>query len=130
MASLLDVVRRRRAPDEDRVTFEERANMDAWLSMFSYGGTQYLLNGMSSYGQQEQVRIDGEGAAYSSNGVVTAVVGRRIDLFSQARFCWKRYNAGPKAMAADVFTDASLAPLDDCVDLLTWMEFDVALAGN
>jgi hypothetical protein len=98
--------------------------------MFSYNGSQYLLNGMSSYGPNEQVRVDGEGAAYCSNGIVAAVVGRRIDLFSQASFCWKRFGAGPKPMASDVFTNRDLLPLDDCVDLLTWMEFDAATAGN
>jgi hypothetical protein len=126
MASLLDVVRRRPAP----VELEERSNMDAWLSMFSYNGASYFLDGMSSYGKNEGVRVDGEGNAYSSNGVVAAVVGRRVDLFSQASFCWKRFAAGPRPMAADVFTDGALAPLDDCVDLLTWMEFDAATAGN
>src|SRR5690349_4940859 len=109
MPSLLNRALRRGGPPlaEERFGIDDYAQM---LSM-SYGGSRYLLSGNSSYGPQEQVRVDGEGAAYCSNGVVTAVVGRRIDLFSQARFCWKRFNAGPKAMAADVFTDASLAPL-------------------
>lgn len=125
MASLLDLARRRSAAPQG----EERAL--GWaLDQFSYMGSRYLLNGSTTYGQQEQVRVDGEGNAYASNGVVAAVVGRRIDLFSQASFCWKKFGAAPKPMAGDVFTDAALAPLDDCVDLLTWMEFDVATAGN
>lgn len=130
MPSLLDrALRRGRSDAPD----EQRFGLDAYLSLiqsFTYGGSRYLLSGASSYGAQEQVRVDGTGQAYSSNGVVMAVVSRRIDLFSQARFCWKRFGAGPKAMAADIFTNADLLPLDDCVDLLAGMEFDVAMCGN
>lgn len=130
MPSLLNRVVRRDRPVAD---LEERFGIDAYTSMLqsmTFAGSRYLLGSSSTYGPQEQVRVDGEGAAYCTNGVVNAVVGRRIDLFSQARFCWKNFSAGPKAMAADIFTTADLAPLDDCVDLLTWMEFDVATAGN
>lgn len=130
MPSLLSRALRRPAatqPEEARFGFDAYASL---LQSMTYAGNRYLLGAGSSYGPQEAVRVDGEGAAYCSNGVVAAVVGRRIDLFSQARFCWKRFGAGPKAMAADIFTNADLLPLDDCVDLLTWMEFDAATAGN
>lgn len=131
MPSLLSRALRR--PAAGQPALEERFGLDAYAQMItsmSYNGARYLIGAGSSYGPQEPVRVDGEGAAYATNGVVSAVVGRRIDLFSQARFCWKNFSAGPKAMAADIFTNGDLAPLDDCVDLLTWMEFDAATAGN
>jgi phage portal protein BeeE len=94
-----------------------------------FNGYRYLIDGMMSYTK------DAEGPSgacwpYTSNGVGFAVVNRRADLFSQARFKWKRYGAGPKPMAADLFSDSSLAPLDNPVDLLTRMEIDAAIAGN
>lgn len=124
MPSLLDRALRRQQPAEERGLWSV-----PWMS---FEGTRYFLDQMSSYsyGPQEQVVVESEGRAYATNGVVAAVVGRRIDLFSQASFCWKRFGAGPKPMAADVFTDQALLPLDDCIDLLTWMEFDAATAGN
>lgn len=123
MTSLLDRALRR--PD----TAERALTQLPWMS---YDGLRYFFDALSSYnyGSQERVVVESEGKAYASNGVVAAVVGRRIDLFSQASFVWKRLGAGPKPMAADVFTNAALAPLDDCIDLLTWMEFDAATAGN
>jgi phage portal protein BeeE len=96
-----------------------------------YSGAQYWVNQRLTYG------VSGEGPPppsgcwpYTSNGVGFAVVGRRVDLFSQARFKWKRFGAGPKPMAADLFSDSTLAPLDNPIGLLSWMEIDVATAGN
>lgn len=126
MASLVE---RRRS----RGVTQERFGVD-WLAeqyqQLYYGGHQYLLNGMTSYGPQEQVTLTGAGAAYASNGVVFAVVSKRTALMSQARFTWRRPGAGPKPMASDMFVDDVLLPIDDPSAMLTWADFDVAMAGN
>lgn len=102
----------------------------SWDESFSFNGYRYWGAGRTSYGPNEEPAPRGSSWPYTSNGVGFAVVGRRVDLFSQARFKWKRYGAGPKPMAADLFTDSSLAPLDNPIELLSWMEVDVATAGN
>lgn len=99
-------------------------------NQFSYDGLQYILGAQSYSPRGDEAPPSGGSASYTSNGVGFAVVGRRVDLFSQARFAWKRFGAGPKPMAADLFTSSALLPLDDPVELLSWMEVDVATAGN
>ena len=97
----------------------------------SYGGVTYWQNGQGqTWGPAERSTPVGERQAYLSNGVAFSVVRRRVDLFKQARFAYKRYGAGPKPMAADLFKTAALAPLDNPAPLLAWMEVDVAQAGN
>jgi len=101
-----------------------------WLGdTLTYNGLRYWADGRTTYGRGEEPPR-GTSWPYTSNGVGFAVVGRRVDLFSQARFKWKRYGAGPKPMTADLFSDAALAPLDNPIELLAWMEVDVATAGN
>lgn len=97
--------------------------------MLRYGGHAYLL-GNQSYGPNEApVRLTGE-SAYCENGVVFAVERRRIELFKQARFAFKRYGSGPKPMSADLFRDTALRPLDNPDKLLARMLFDADVAGN
>lgn len=95
-----------------------------------YGGHSYLLTGGQTYQRDELPRLTGERQALTSNGTVYGIVRSRVDLFAQARFVWKRYGAGPKPMASDVFTNGALAALDNPSPLLEWMELDVATAGN
>jgi hypothetical protein len=111
---------------------QERGLTLPWqmLDALRYGGSTYLLNGGQTYGKDEEPRLAGERNALTSNGTVYGIVRSRVDLFSQARFVWKRYGAGPKPMASDVFTDATLAPLDNPARILEWCELDVATAGN
>lgn len=97
-----------------------------WLR---YNGQAYLLSSQS-YGPTEQARLVGERQALTSNGVVYGIFRARADLFSQARFVWKRYGAGVKPMASDVRTDSGLAPLDNPASILEWCEIDVATTGN
>jgi hypothetical protein len=94
-----------------------------------FNGNQYIL-GRQTYGSGTEEPPYGGCASYTSNGIGFAVVGRRVDLFSQAQFKWKRFGTGVKPMASDLFPNSDLAPLDDPVDLLAWMEVDVATAGN
>lgn len=94
-----------------------------------YGGHQYLLANQS-YGPNEPPVLLTGNSAYTTNGVAFAVERRRIELFRQASFKWKRYGVGPKPMAADLLTTSGLAPLDNPGKLLEWMLLDADLAGN
>lgn len=127
MARLIDRLRR---PGADRLRFG-LGDLAAQVEALQYAGHQYLLlGGRMGYQRLEEVRISSEGVAYASNGVVFSVVSRRIDLFSQASFAWRNPDAGPKAMASDLFRDAALAPLATPEDLLGRMQWDQAVAGN
>lgn len=100
------------------------------LEALRYGGHQYLLNPTTTYGPNEPPVQLGERTAYAENGIAFAVVGRRVDLFSQARFAFKRYGTGHKPMAADLVRTPEIAPLDDPIDLLRDMAEEDAWAGN
>lgn len=100
------------------------------LDTLRYGGHSYWLAGNQSYGPNEApVALTGE-AAYCQNGVVFAVEQRRIELFKQARFAFKRYGAGPKPMSADLFRDSALRPLDNPAQILARMLLDADTMGN
>ena len=100
------------------------------VNMMRYSGHGYLLGGQS-YGPNETVRLAGERQALTSNAVVYGIFRARADLFSQARFVWKRYGAGVKPMASDVLRNHPLlAPLDYPASILEWCEIDVATTGN
>lgn len=90
----------------------------------------YDLTGVATWGKAEPITLTGERQALLSNGVAYGIFRTRADLFSQVRFCWKRFGSGPRPMASDVFTDRSLAPLDNPSSILEWCELDVADAGN
>lgn len=94
-----------------------------------YGGRSYLLNNQSYGPNEAPAYLTGE-SAYYENGVVFAVEQRRIELFKQARFAYKRYGAGPKPMSADLFTNSSLSPLDNPARLLARMLLDADTFGN
>jgi len=108
---------------------EERAAFPpGWLSeLMRYQGNVYALP-TTTYGNESPSSITGS-AAYGS-GVVFAVEQRRISLFRQASFAWKRYGAGPRPMAADLFRTSALAPLDNPGKLLARMLLDADLYGN
>lgn len=109
---------------------QERSLVWPWpQDMMRYSGRSYLLSNQS-YGPNEDARLTGERQALTSNGVVYGIFRARADLFSQARFVWKRYGAGPKPMAADVTTNTALRPLDNPASILEWCEIDVATTGN
>lgn len=121
---------RLRSSDGDHTRFS-LDDLGRQIEQLSYMGSQYLVGGgrVGTY-RQEEVRITSEDRAYAESGVAFGVVGRRIDLFSQVRFAWRRPGAGPRPMASDLFEDDALAPLVAPADLLSWMETDQALAGN
>lgn len=125
MTRLIDRLRR---PAADQARFG-LGDLARWVAEANATGGLLLGGRVGSY-RDETVTITSEDRAYSASGVAFAVVGRRIDLFSQVRFAWKRPDAAPRPMASDLFTDAALAPLVNPAELLTWMELDLALAGN
>ena len=109
---------------------QERSLVWPWpQDMMRYSGRSYLLSNQS-YGPNEDARLTGERQGVTSNGVGYGIFRARADLFSQARFVWKRYGAGPKPMAADVTTNTALRPLDNPASILEWCEIDVATTGN
>jgi hypothetical protein len=95
-----------------------------------YAGYRYMLDGRMTYGPNEGPDYGGELGAVVGNGTVYGIVRTRVDLFSQVTFAWRRFGAGPKPMASDLFTDATLAPLDNPSPMLEWFELDAATAGS
>lgn len=119
----------RGAQTEARSSLSWQAYQQLISDTMRYGGRQYLLTNQS-YGPNEAPDLLTGNSAYSTNGVVFAVERRRIELFRQASFKWKRYGTGPKPMAADLITSSALKPLDNPGKVLEWMLLDADLAGN
>jgi hypothetical protein len=113
---------------------EERMTLGQLAEMMSFNGGRYLLGGGSttqtSYGPAESSFPVSAKHALLSNGMVYGLVRRRVEMFAQARLTFKRLGAGPKPMAADVFTTSALSVVDNPVAMLARMELDVAVAGN
>lgn len=111
---------------------EERAAFPpGWLAqqldLMRYGGLTYAPG--TTYGPAERAALSGERPALTSNGIVYGVFRTRAELFSQARFVWKRYGAGWRPTSADVWTDGGLALLDNPAHILERCELDVACTG-
>jgi hypothetical protein len=96
-----------------------------------FGGQQYVLTPQTTYGGQAEPTGFGAGelGAITCNGTVYGIVRTRVDLFAQVKFAWRRFGAGAKPMASDLFTGPELAPLDFPADMLEWFELDAAAAG-
>lgn len=108
---------------------ERSAFPPGWLAeMLRFNGHTYQLPA-TTYGRDERSSPVTGASAYGS-GVVFAVEQRRLQLFRQARFAFKRYGSGPKPMAADLFSTAALAPLDNPGKLLARMLLDADVYGN
>jgi phage portal protein BeeE len=107
--------------------------VDDVAEFFRFGGAYYpLIN--TSYGQLSEENI---GATLNqvarSNGIVFALMLARMQVFSQARFQWTRFERGAPG---DLFGSQDLAVLErpwpngTTADLLARMEVDVTTAGN
>lgn len=108
----------------------ERMTLGELAETLSYQSQTYALSGAQTTMGREPVVVADELAAFRGSGVVYGVVQRRIDLFCQAKFAWKRLGSPARPMASDLFGTAELAPLDNPMGLLSGMELDVALYGN
>jgi len=108
---------------------------DEWsglVSSFGFNGVQYTLPGAT----QEDIGSSFAGlarGAFKGNGIVFACVANRVDLFSEARFMFRRLRAG---RPGDLFGTAELALLNTpweggtTGDLLARMLQYVDIAGN
>jgi phage portal protein BeeE len=112
-------------------------SIDEWLEL-AYQGNTYGLSPLNQtlLGGRESIPNDFEGYAGVTrrNGVVFAVLLARLQLFTEARFAWRRL--GPDGRPGDLFRDSSLEILDhpwpngQTGDLLARMIQHADLAGN
>jgi phage portal protein BeeE len=101
--------------------------LDAYRAgLFSQGSTR----------NAERIENDFEGyaaQAYKANGIVFGCIDRRVQVFSQARFQWRRYRQG---QPQELFGTPELRLLErpwpngTTGELLSLMEIDNSLAGN
>jgi phage portal protein BeeE len=108
-------------------------SLDEYASWFSYGGTAYpMLQTTYSTLDQERISLTAAHAAKTS-GPVFALVLARMQVFSQVRFQWTRWQGSQQG---DLFGNAELRVLETpwpggvTADLLARMEWDVSAAGN
>ena len=117
-------------------------SFQTWADSFKFNGNTYGLTGLgqpvTTWGKDvtEAAPPTLEGFArhgFAGNGVVFAVIARRLALFTEARFQWQRMEGG---RPADLFGTPALSLLEvpwsngTTGDLLARMELDVSLAGN
>jgi hypothetical protein len=98
------------------------------VSQLNYGGNLYQVLGNTSYGPAEFAPIDSAAAALGSNGVAYGIYRRRLELFAQGKFRFRRFG-NPRPTLADSYSTAALAPLDNPRWLLEECELGVARAG-
>ena len=106
---------------------------------FQYQNSFYPLFGLGpTYNNEkiEEIRPDLRGFAgggYMGNAIVFACILSRLQVFSQARFQFRRLDSG---RPGEYFGTADLVPLEEpepgrtTSDLLARMELDISLAGN
>lgn len=107
--------------------------LDQWASYFSFGGLSYPIvqTSMGSIDEEQIAATASE--AYTSNGPVFALVLARLQVFSQARFQWTRFQGG---QPTQLFGSPELTVLErpwpggTTGDLLARMELHASLAGN
>ncbi len=108
---------------------------DDWISIlgqFQFGGVNYTLGGDKQEDVGGSFTAMARGA-YKGNGVVFACIANRVDLFSEARFMFRRIRNG---RPGDLFGNADLGPLNvpweggTTGDLLARMFQYVDIAGN
>lgn len=130
-APLLERIAASRAPVRQRT--DQGLALQDWVDYFTFGGNTYPLLHTSMQPLDEETLTQTAAAAYNSNGPVFALVLARLQVFSQARFQWTRFEGG---VPTDLFGTAALRVLErpwpggTTADLLARVEVDVSLAGN
>lgn len=131
MAGLLDRINAARPAARQR--FDASLGLDEWANFFQFGGIDYpIIQTTMGNINQEAVALTSS-AAIKSSGPVFSLVLARLQLFSQARFQWTRFQGGA---ATDLFGSAELGVLErpwpggTTGDLLGRMELNVSGAGN
>lgn len=130
MADLLDRILATRSGSPARprnLAFQD------WVDYFRFDGVDYPLL-RTSMGKLDEEQLAWTATqAYHSSGPVFALVVARLQVFSQARFQWTRFEGG---VPTDLFGTPALKLLERpwpngvTADLLARMEVDVSLAGN
>lgn len=128
MPALLERIAANRAPQRPQnLSFQE------YVDYFRFDGTDYPLLRTTMGKLDEEQLVQTATAAYHGNGPVFALVTARLQVFSQARFQWTRFEGGKPG---DLFGSPELKLLErpwaggTTADLLARMEVDVSLAGN
>ena len=104
-----------------------------WVDWFNYDGVNYPLLRTTMGKLDEEQLVQTATAAYHGNGPVFALVVARLQVFSQVRFQWTRFEGGKPG---NLFGSPELKVLErpwaggTTADLLARMEVDVSLAGN
>jgi Phage portal protein len=108
-------------------------SLDEYASWFSYGGTAYPML-QTTYSTLDQERVPWTTAhAAKTSGPVFALVLARMQVFSQVRFQWTRWQG---SQPGDLFGTPDLKVLETpwpggvTADLLARMEWDVSASGN
>jgi phage portal protein BeeE len=129
MAALLERVAAARAIP----TRPANLSLQEYVEYFRFDGVDYPLLRTSTGKLDEEQLAWTATAAYHGNGPVFALVVARLQVFSQARFQWTRFEGG---VPTDLFGTPALKVLErpwrggTTADLLARMEVDVSLAGN
>ena len=98
------------------------------VTQLNYGGNLYQLLGNTTYGPGEPAPTDSAAAALASNGVAYGIYRRRLELFAQGRFRFRRFG-NPRPTLSDSFRTPDLEPLNDTRWLFEECELGVARAG-
>ncbi|HTE68099.1 MAG TPA: phage portal protein, partial [Actinomycetes bacterium] len=133
MPGLLErVASARSAPARQRPA---NLSLDEYAELFrftGFGGEYPLLR--TSMGKLDEERlVQTATAAYRASGPVFALVVARLQVFSQIRFAWTRFEGG---QPTDLFGTTALGVLErpwwggTTADLLARMEVDVSSAGT
>ena len=131
MPGLLERVQANRAPQRRPVNL----SLDEYVELFRFAGFsgEYPLL-RTSMGQLDEERlVQTANMAYRMNGPVFALVVARLQVFSQVRLAWTRFEGG---QPTDLFGTTALKVLErpwpggTTSDLLARMEVDVSNAGT
>jgi phage portal protein BeeE len=125
----------RSTPARQRASRPANLSLDEYAELFrftGFGGEYPLLR--TSMGKLDEERlVQTATAAYRASGPVFALVVARLQVFSQIRFAWTRFEGG---QPTDLFGTAALGVLErpwwggTTADLLARMEVDVSSAGT
>ncbi|HEY3260207.1 MAG TPA: phage portal protein [Pseudonocardiaceae bacterium] len=128
----LDRVQANRAPASRRPT---NMTLDEYVELFrfqGFGGEYPFIQTTMGRLDEEQI-VQNASMAYRMHGPIAALVVARLQVFSQARFAWTRFEGG---QPTDLFGTTALKVLErpwyggTTSDLLAKMEVDVSTAGT
>jgi phage portal protein BeeE len=133
MPALLERIAANRASTRQHASRPRNLSFQEYVDWFRFDGTDYPLLRTTMGKLDEEQLAQTATAAYHQNGPVFALVVARLQVFSQIRFAWTRFEKG---QPTDLFGTAALRPLErpwwggTTADLLARMEVDVSSAGT